>query len=109
MFNMLIIKLPNLPLVLKNSSPFRSNEKKSMLDENLKKQNSFQRKENFNSPIMPSYISLKSFNNMNSYVKNSFRKNITGRKNSHYTYSTHRKNEPLNNSVRHAKQKSEIN
>mmetsp|Transcript_30967 Transcript_30967/g.35371 ORF Transcript_30967/g.35371 Transcript_30967/m.35371 type:complete len:89 (-) Transcript_30967:403-669(-) len=35
---------------------------------------------------------MKSFNNMTNYVKNTFRnKKSSGRKHSHYTYSSHRK------------------
>jgi hypothetical protein len=41
-------------------------------------------------------VSMNSFKNMTSYVKNTFRKNKpSGRKNSYYSYSSHRRKEPM--------------
>ena len=44
----------------------------------------------------PPNVSMNSFKNMTSYVKNTFRKNKpSGRKNSYYSYSSHRRKEPM--------------
>lgn len=44
------------------------------------------------------HVSQRSFQNMTNYVKNTFRKSKPGtRKNSYYTYSSHRKNDPFAN------------
>lgn len=52
-------------------------------------------------PSAKSKVSQESFNKMSNYVKNTFRKDkATKRKNSYYSYSSHRRKEPFGNTMR---------
>ena len=51
-------------------------------------------------PSSHSKVSQDSFKKMTNYVKNTFRKGkVSGRKNSHYSYSSHRRKDPLSNTL----------